>query len=294
MAGPKPTVLDPAGRRGRFMLALGSIMFVAATGFLGILHGVIAPDQLVRADVAINRSLQDIRTPWADTIMVVFTSIGDTIVIVAVAAAAIGWMLWRRAWRFAAGLCAALIIAEAFVYLLKAALRLPRPENLYVGPDGYSFPSGHATMSATLFGILGWFIFATMSGPRRIVGLAAIGALVGVIATSRLYLSAHWPSDVAAGLLVGAGLAAGFGLAFRNADLKALRADGLIAIAATALLTVGTWHATTSYGANMATYARRVSDAGLSSPILLADGREELPQGGIDLDRKAREPSTIQ
>lgn len=278
MARPYHTVVNHTRPRSRSAFALGSVVLVATVAFLCLLGGVIARDQLVRADVAISHFLQELRTPWADAVMVVFTSLGDTIVITAVAAACIGWMLWWRAWSLAAGLIAALLIAEAFVYLLKAALQLPRPVHMYVGADSYSFPSGHATLSATLFGILAWLIVATMPSRRRIVGLAVTGSLVGAIATSRLYLAAHWPSDVAAGLLIGAVLSATFGLAFRKTDLTALHSKGLMLIAAATLLTVGFWHAVASYDINMATYGRRAIATSLSQPSWRVTGLERLPE----------------
>jgi membrane-associated phospholipid phosphatase len=164
MAGPSSSVAAPRRSRSRSLLALSSVIVAATIPFLGILYAVVAGDQLVRADAAISRWLQETRSPWADAIMVVLTSLGDTIVIVAVAAACVGWMLRRGAWRLASGMIIALLLAEASVYLLKTAIRLPRPETLYTGADSYSFPSGHATMSATLFGILAWLMVATMHG----------------------------------------------------------------------------------------------------------------------------------
>lgn len=78
-----------------------------------------------------------------------------------------------------------------------------------IGEDGFSFPSGHATGSM-LMGLLGaWMIIhwvLTRLGPRLVVWAAA-GVLVAAVGASRLYLGVHYPSDVLAGWLLGAGWA---------------------------------------------------------------------------------------
>ena len=76
--------------------------------------------------------------------------------------------------------------------------------------DGFSFPSGHSTnaaMAATL-------LFCTVRDHDRTGG--TLGAVVGAIGApyvtavgvSRIYLGVHWPSDVLAGWLLGAGWSA--------------------------------------------------------------------------------------
>lgn len=66
---------------------------------------------------------------------------------------------------------------------------------LYACPNDPSFPSGHTTASFAAALALAFF------HPRW--GAAALSLAV-LIAWSRLYLFVHWPSDIAAGILIGA------------------------------------------------------------------------------------------
>ena len=72
--------------------------------------------------------------------------------------------------------------------------------DLYGGVESFSFPSGHATNSALIYGALALLALAVF---RKLPGLllaAAFALLAVMIAVSRIYLGAHWPSDTLAGL----------------------------------------------------------------------------------------------
>jgi len=79
---------------------------------------------------------------------------------------------------------------------------------------GYSITedeeTGHVLRAAMVFGIVGLRLY-------RRTGLVAwtlvFGALVWLIAFSRVYLATHWPTDVAGGLLLG-GVGLGICLAY--------------------------------------------------------------------------------
>jgi membrane-associated phospholipid phosphatase len=105
----------------------------------------------------------------------------------------------------AAGLAIALLASMIVVLALKAALHTPRPSprpppargaaSLLLAADSYSYPSGHTARAAGL---------AAYYTVKRRAGLAALLWLWTLaVALSRLALNAHWPSDVAASILVG-------------------------------------------------------------------------------------------
>lgn len=286
--------LDPDDPSASTVLLLGVALVASGIGFLGIVQDIVARDPLVPADIAISHLIQSLRTSWGDSLMVVLTMFGDTIVIAAVTGATIGWLAWRRKWRLAVGICIALGLAALSVMLFNVALHVPRPISLSAGVDAFGFPSGHATLAAALYGMLAWLTSTSLSGRWRLAPLVVGGALVGAIAASRIYLAVHWPSDVGAGILFGFGLAAVFGLVFRRTAESNLQPAGLALAAVAALLIAGTWHSFSAFDGALASYARRSDVLAISQQTWLGGKWQNLPQRRIDLDGETEEPFVLQ
>lgn len=88
---------------------------------------------------------------------------------------------------------------------LKEIVCRPRPAlwPRLVEEGGWSFPSGHALASATIFPLLAWTL--SRRSPGRAPAFWGFGlALPLVIGLGRLYLGVHWPTDVLAGWAIGA------------------------------------------------------------------------------------------
>ena len=114
-------------------------------------------------------------------------------------------MLLKRQWY---GLLALVLVVPGGLllnFLLKIVFARARPNWGDVDLIGYSFPSGH-TMSATLFyGLLGAFVvFAVKSWWWRAIAIAPAFMIIGAVGFSRIYLGAHYVSDVIAAFAAGA------------------------------------------------------------------------------------------
>jgi undecaprenyl-diphosphatase len=92
--------------------------------------------------------------------------------------------------------------AGALDLLLKLAFQRPRPAAFFglSTPESYSFPSGHALLSCSFYGVLAAFAAArTESRARRWIYRGGAALLIAAIGFSRIYLGVHYPSDVVAG-----------------------------------------------------------------------------------------------
>jgi undecaprenyl-diphosphatase len=86
--------------------------------------------------------------------------------------------------------------------LLKNLLMRPRPDitNRLIEASGYSWPSGHAIASVTIWGFCGWYL--SQRYKNKLLPLIA-SLLIGLVAFSRVYLGVHYMSDVVAGVTIG-------------------------------------------------------------------------------------------
>jgi len=132
-------------------------------------------------------------------------------------ATALLFFVWRRRSE-AAGLLLSTgggaILSRAF----KALVARPRPSAELVGfaykSSEASFPSGHVIFYVCYFGFLFFTAYALLprGSLRRRAALALAPLPILVVGLSRVYLRAHWPSDVLGAYLLG-GVWLGFSLA---------------------------------------------------------------------------------
>ncbi|MEW9853659.1 phosphatase PAP2 family protein [Novosphingobium sp. M1R2S20] len=138
------------------------------------------------------------------------TALGGTLLRNLFALMAVVALLFLRLRREAALLAASVLLALLVNSGLKVLVGRARPEIVphLMEAGGNSFPSGHSFGAAVVYISIA-LAFAPMS-PRRRVRLTIISTAIVVsmiIAWSRVWLGVHWPSDVIAGWLGGAGWA---------------------------------------------------------------------------------------
>lgn len=270
-----------------------ALALLGLSGFAMIAGEYFADPAFVRADEAISGYLQSLRTAPFDNLMVGVTMLGDGVVLGPVATAVVAVFLWHRRWKLAGVLATAFVSAALFVPLVKTFIHRARPIALYNGADSYSFPSGHATLSATIIGVCALAVARDLPlRAQRVVYILAAVA-VALIAFSRLYLAAHWPSDVGAGLLFGGSLV--FGLAWLLHGRSFAPAATQAAIGAlVTLMLVYPLHLYSGYRAASSNYAVQAVQSTISQEQWLANGWTDIPDRRVLLDGAFGEPVMIQ
>jgi membrane protein DedA with SNARE-associated domain/membrane-associated phospholipid phosphatase len=207
--------LDFLARRIRPEGALGlsltaSLAALVAVGWVlgAIVQDVVAGDGSIRFDQPVLRWFVRHREPWLTTIMRIVTAGGASgflIPLVAVVGALYWWRV--RDGRPGVRLGAAYLGSFLLNRIVKDLTDRPRPPALFaIGHyGGSSFPSGHATQAAAVYGVLAAVLAATTRRwPRKValwMGGLFMSVLVGI---SRLYLGVHWLTDVLGGWALGA------------------------------------------------------------------------------------------
>jgi membrane-associated phospholipid phosphatase len=159
-------------------------------------------------DVAVTRALQ--RMPFLTVPMNIISAPGNSVVGQSVAVVLICALMAKAGWRREGKALLTVAVGE---FLLNALLKLmfhrPRPTeadvHVFNAVSGFSFPSGHVMFYTAFYG--GLFLFAATklsAGAVRTTVMAVCAMLVGVVGMSRMYLGAHWASDVTAAYSLGA------------------------------------------------------------------------------------------
>ena len=92
--------------------------------------------------------------------------------------------------------------------VLKYLIGRPRPTDelieVLIEYPNLSFPSGHVVFYVQFFGFLFYFMARRKKpGWQRFAAMFLVGCPIALVGVSRVYLGAHWPSDVLGGYLVG-------------------------------------------------------------------------------------------
>lgn len=276
------------------LLLMFVILISSTLLFVGTLQGVLSGDPLIEADRAINHFAQGLRNPLTDPLMVTITALGDATVIVPLVLTVLLWLVVAKAWRLAIVTGLALGAAVAMVGGLKAFIQIPRPQAMYSGVDSLAFPSGHATMATVLFGLVAWLVAGGLGFRWRIVAYAISFGWVIAIAVSRIYLGAHWPSDVLAGISFGLLICMMVAIFYRHVSREHLRPI-LFAIGfAIVFMVAGVWHVKSTYRVQVTRYMPHTELNTLEVRQWWNQGWRDLPVNRIDLAGEHEEPFSLQ
>lgn len=199
-----------AGRfdRGIFTglpLTLLSVAFAyVAMLFLGVVEAVLTSEAIVEADIRIVNLLFSFRDSSLAEFFIWVTMLGSwkLILIFSLIASMIFW-IWKKRF-FIVSLWATISGAMFFSFIGKLAFQRARPEGGLFFEKSFSFPSGHATMSAAFYGFVIYFFWMNLSQWKNKINiLFANMLLIALIGFSRLYLGVHFLSDVWGGVLLG-------------------------------------------------------------------------------------------
>ncbi|MGD8384958.1 MAG: VTT domain-containing protein [Lysobacterales bacterium] len=288
-------VLDPARPESKTLLLLGVLLIAAAWLFLSVLEGVVTSDPLVRMDQSVFQFLQGLRTPWGDRAMVLITELGDGVTISIVAVAVLAWFCWQKQWRTAGYWVAAIGFGEIAAKAIKLALQRPRPiGELYGGLSTYAFPSGHATMSMVAYGFLAALIASQVARQRRWAVYAAAVILISAIAASRLYLGAHWLSDVIGGLSLGLTWICLLAIAYFRHPLARSPVRGLRGVALTVFVLAAAWQLSTHYSTDLKRYEPRKQTMHHEAQSWWQADWRQLPVYRVDIDGDFEQPINLQ
>jgi undecaprenyl-diphosphatase len=164
-----------------------------------ISEDIINHEPLTVADLQLNNWIHAHTSPLLTNVMFVVTSFGATATVTCIAVALGLYLLWRRQFYWIAALVLSVPGGGLLNRILKYAFHRSRPhfDDPILKLTSYSFPSGHTMMATVLYGVIAAYVFTQTNDWRwRLLSVVAASFLIAMVACSRIYLGAHYLSDV--------------------------------------------------------------------------------------------------
>lgn len=189
----------------KFFTALGG--YFIFSGLFALLSLLLSRVKiLIRLDVIIQEYIINLRVGSLNNIFIFATNLGDTGVMIAWTLIAALILFWKRYYIYSMGIVLSISIPEFIAFILKNTVGRHRPPSFMalVSETSASFPSGHSIAAISFYGFLIYFFNKNISDKsvKRILNSICVTIIIfsGLI---RIYLGAHWPSDVMASYVLG-------------------------------------------------------------------------------------------
>jgi undecaprenyl-diphosphatase len=288
-------LLDPQQPEAKTLTILAVILMLVAWLILTLFQQFSAGPPLARLDQSVYNLLQGLRTPWGDQIMITISQLGEGVVATSLVITLAAWLILKRHWLALAHWLAAGAFAAIASWTLKQTLHMTRPGNtMYDGGMSFSFPSAHAVLATCLYGFLATMIAREVPFRWRWPVYSGAWLIILSIGFSRLYLGAHWLSDIIGGILLGLLWTTALGTAYRRHLIPKISLIALFVIPTLTLSTLGAWYVADTRAENLTRYERHYTITTLPIQRWLTASWRDIPVYRIDAGGKLTQPLNVQ
>ncbi len=173
--------------------------------FVSILGDVLTDNKIIELDLFISSNITLFWNPILNDIMIFITNIISPFPLLVLSFLLCLFLICKKRYQEAFVLVSSSLAGRLSEVIIKDLIQRVRPTNPLIEATGYSFPSGHATISVIFFVFLIYCFKDDIKNKLlRIIFISASILLFLLIGLSRIYLKVHWFSDVLAGFSLGA------------------------------------------------------------------------------------------
>jgi len=195
-------------RQREFPLASLSLLIISALLFCFWSLLTLQTGLLHELDQFMLEFASNTRSAHVDAVLISLTLLGDERFLYASFTIFVGVFVFQKRPIAALHLVIAGLSTAALTHALKYGFAVPRPELVIYAPLSLSYPSGHSSGAAILYGLVASFIAQERAQSQRWKVYLTLGLPIFMIALSRVLLGVHWLSDIIGGILLGLSLCA--------------------------------------------------------------------------------------
>lgn len=169
-----------------------------------ILTVLVKTSNMTSFDTAIYNFLTRNMNSTLTTMYKCFTFLGSTLFIIILVLLFLGCFIFFKKRNKGFVVAATLIISTVINNVIKLIIRRDRPSVLrLVEEHTFSYPSGHAMAAFSMYGILIYLVIkSNLSKKMKLIFSIILGIIPVLVGMSRIYLGAHYASDIIGGFLV--------------------------------------------------------------------------------------------
>lgn len=149
---------------------------------------------LTNIDLYISNIIWSIRTPLLTDIFKIISFLASTKFIITIL---IVYIFIKKDALFPLNMALSTILNT----IIKKLVRRPRPTNILVREESFSFPSGHTMASVSFYGYIIYLLYKSNYKIKKVL-IPILIILILLIGFSRIYLGAHYLSDVITAYLI--------------------------------------------------------------------------------------------
>lgn len=287
-------LLDPKHAEASGMTVLTLLLLTASWLFL-ILAQHPSPDTLLgNMDLYLFNQLQELRNPWGDQFFLIITRIASAPMLVIFTALVGSWFIWNKHWQALIHWVVTIVCVGGLTFLVKKSTEISRPIAYLNETIGYSFPSAHASLTIATFGFLAVLVARETPDKWHWLPYTFAGLLVVLVSFSRLYLGAHWFSDIAGGLSLGIAWVALMGIAYRSHHSQPVATRALLPVILLSFFVIALLGNLKPVGSDLADYQSAPDKQTLSLNQWLKTGWQQMPSMRYDMKAQHKHPMNIQ
>lgn len=183
-----------------WQLAAGLLIFTIMTLIVGeVGEHIVRGHPLTLTDAQFSAWLYAHRSPNRTLVLRLATELGSTWWAICTALGLGIFLATRRQFYWLAAVWLSVFGGMGLNVLLKRAFHRTRPSlgDPILSLTGYSFPSGHTMAATVLYAVIAAFLFTHVKHfAARVLSIVSAGSLIALVGFSRIYLGAHYLTDV--------------------------------------------------------------------------------------------------
>jgi membrane-associated phospholipid phosphatase len=185
------------------------LAFALLLAFAVVLSYAASKFPVLPFDLKFYQELQEEASPLFNELMQGVSYLGESSMATTLTIIAVVTFASRRQWLEAIFMLATtsnVLLTFALKELIHRARPFPMPVNgngFIQSINQYSYPSGHVLFFVVFFGFFAYLAWLNFAGRVRTIVIAICAALIVLIGPSRVFLGAHWASDVLGSYIIG-------------------------------------------------------------------------------------------